>query len=325
MSRAPEKSDGAFRTIREVADWLGVPTHVLRFWESKFEHVSPVKGAGGRRYYRPEDMRLLGGIKVLLHDQGQTIRGVAQKIVDEGVEPVMALAPSLDGPEAAQRTRRVIREGDRDVARDGGRVVPFGRPPAAPVDEAQPDVPADLDAAPGPAPGEVPEPAPAPVPPEMPDAPPQPDALPEEPDVAERAPADVSVAPQPEDVSSPEDGIAPPQPVDPAETDGEGGPPQPQDPSEIEGDAGPPQPVDLPDEALEPAPAPEPFEADPPAPPPVDAVAEPAPRPIREVAPTAAALMLVRGAAGCRDPRRLRRIARRLRGLAEEIAEDIDA
>ena len=61
-----EKSRDAFRTISEVADWLGTPTHVLRFWESRFSQVKPVKRAGGRRYYRPADMELLGGIKKLV-------------------------------------------------------------------------------------------------------------------------------------------------------------------------------------------------------------------------------------------------------------------
>ncbi|MGR3320675.1 MAG: MerR family transcriptional regulator [Pseudooceanicola sp.] len=68
------KSADAFRTISEVADWLGTPAHVLRFWESKFTQVKPVKRAGGRRYYRPADMELLGGIKQLLHEEGMTIK-----------------------------------------------------------------------------------------------------------------------------------------------------------------------------------------------------------------------------------------------------------
>ena len=74
------KSADAFRTISEVAEWLDLPTHVLRFWESKFTQVKPVKRAGGRRYYRPNDMVLLGGIKKLLHDDGMTIKG-AQKML----------------------------------------------------------------------------------------------------------------------------------------------------------------------------------------------------------------------------------------------------
>ena len=94
------KSAQAFRTIREVADWLGVAAHVLRFWESKFTQIKPVKRAGGRRYYRPEDMALVGGIKVLLHDKGQTIRAVQRMIRDDGVASVSALAPPLPGDDA---------------------------------------------------------------------------------------------------------------------------------------------------------------------------------------------------------------------------------
>jgi len=90
------KSTQAFRTIREVADWLGVAAHVLRFWESKFPQIKPVKRAGGRRYYRPSDMALVGGIKVLLHDEGMTIRGVQKLIRRDGVDAIAALAPSMD-------------------------------------------------------------------------------------------------------------------------------------------------------------------------------------------------------------------------------------
>jgi len=92
-----EKSPDAFRTISEVADWLGVPTHVLRFWESRFSQVKPVKRAGGRRYYRPSDMELLGGIKRLLHDDGMTIRGVQKMLRDQGVRHVASLSQPLFG------------------------------------------------------------------------------------------------------------------------------------------------------------------------------------------------------------------------------------
>jgi DNA-binding transcriptional MerR regulator len=92
MSKSPD----AFRTIREVADWLGVAAHVLRFWESKFTQINPVKRAGGRRYYRPADMELVGGIKVLLHDRGMTVRGVQRMLREEGVATVAALSPPLD-------------------------------------------------------------------------------------------------------------------------------------------------------------------------------------------------------------------------------------
>ncbi|MEL7115859.1 MAG: MerR family transcriptional regulator, partial [Pseudomonadota bacterium] len=92
-----EKSPDAFRTISEVADWLGTPTHVLRFWESRFSQVKPVKRAGGRRYYRPADMALLGGIKKLLHDDGLTIRGVQKILREQGVKHVTAMSPPVDG------------------------------------------------------------------------------------------------------------------------------------------------------------------------------------------------------------------------------------
>lgn len=92
MSKSPQ----AFRTIREVAEWLGVAAHVLRFWESKFAQIKPVKRAGGRRYYRPADMALVGGIKVLLHDQGLTIRGVQKMIREEGIAHIASLAPPFE-------------------------------------------------------------------------------------------------------------------------------------------------------------------------------------------------------------------------------------
>lgn len=71
-----QKSDSAYRTISEVADSIGVATHVLRFWETKFTQIQPVKRQGGRRYYRPEDVLLIERIHDLLHGQGYTIRGV---------------------------------------------------------------------------------------------------------------------------------------------------------------------------------------------------------------------------------------------------------
>ncbi|MEP3331331.1 MerR family transcriptional regulator [Sedimentitalea sp.] len=94
------KSPDAFRTISEVADWLGIQAHVLRFWESKFSQVKPVKRAGGRRYYRPTDMLLLGGIKQLLYEDGLTIKGVQKILREQGVNHVAAMsAPLAEGPE----------------------------------------------------------------------------------------------------------------------------------------------------------------------------------------------------------------------------------
>ena len=97
------KSPDAFRTISEVADWIGVHAHVLRFWESKFSQVKPVKRAGGRRYYRPSDMQLLSGIKKLLHDDGMTIKGVQKVLREQGVAAVAAMSrPLEDAPDGDQ-------------------------------------------------------------------------------------------------------------------------------------------------------------------------------------------------------------------------------
>jgi DNA-binding transcriptional MerR regulator len=81
--RRVEKSAQAFRTISEVATELDVPQHVLRFWESKFSQVRPLKRGGGRRYYRPEDIDLLRRIRTLLYEDGYTIKGV-QRLLKEG-------------------------------------------------------------------------------------------------------------------------------------------------------------------------------------------------------------------------------------------------
>jgi DNA-binding transcriptional MerR regulator len=85
LDKAPE----AFRTISEVADELEVPKHVLRFWEAKFIHLKPMKRGGGRRYYRPEDVALLRGIRVLLYNEGYTIRGVQKILKQHGPRYVM--------------------------------------------------------------------------------------------------------------------------------------------------------------------------------------------------------------------------------------------
>jgi len=94
-----EKSADAFRTISEVADELEVPQHVLRFWETKFTQIRPMKRGGGRRYYRPEDVDLLRSIRGLLYDQGYTIKGV-QKLIREGGLRLAGetLAPAPDQP-----------------------------------------------------------------------------------------------------------------------------------------------------------------------------------------------------------------------------------
>ena len=87
MDKAPD----AFRTISEVADDLDIPQHVLRFWESRFAHIKPMKRAGGRRYYRPDDVDLLRGIRHLLYGEGYTIRGVQRILKEHGVKFVQGV------------------------------------------------------------------------------------------------------------------------------------------------------------------------------------------------------------------------------------------
>jgi len=85
-ARRAVKSDAAFRTISEVADELNVPQHVLRFWETKFTQIRPLKRGGGRRYYRPEDVTLLKRIRTLLYTDGLTIKGVQKLLRETGVK-----------------------------------------------------------------------------------------------------------------------------------------------------------------------------------------------------------------------------------------------
>lgn len=92
-----EKAEEAFRTISEVAGLLKLEPHVLRFWESKFKQIQPIKRVGGRRLYRPEDVQLVTNIKKLLHDQGMTIKGVQKILREQGIKVVRegdALAPA---------------------------------------------------------------------------------------------------------------------------------------------------------------------------------------------------------------------------------------
>jgi len=84
-----EKTADAFRTIGEVAEELDLPQHVLRFWETKFTQIRPVKRAGGRRYYRPDDVQLLGAIRILLYSEGYTIKGVQRILKEQGARAVV--------------------------------------------------------------------------------------------------------------------------------------------------------------------------------------------------------------------------------------------
>ncbi|WP_420409023.1 MerR family transcriptional regulator [Hoeflea sp.] len=86
-----DKSPDAFRTISEVAEDLDLPQHVLRFWETRFTQIKPMKRGGGRRYYRPDDIELLKGIRTLLYDQGYTIKGVQKLLKQNGNKFVIAI------------------------------------------------------------------------------------------------------------------------------------------------------------------------------------------------------------------------------------------
>ena len=85
-----EKSADAFRTISEVAEELDLPQHVLRFWETRFSFIRPMKRAGGRRFYRPQDISVLRGVRTLLHDEGYTIKGVQKLHKEQGVKRLLA-------------------------------------------------------------------------------------------------------------------------------------------------------------------------------------------------------------------------------------------
>ena len=128
------KSAEAFRTISEVAEVLDTPAHVLRFWESRFSQIRPVKRAGGRRYYRPTDVALLGGIKKLLHEDGLTIRGVQKILREQGIRHVAAFGGiELDDsdmpPEPTQDRRRTA--GPAAFSTDSEPADPSG--PVSPV------------------------------------------------------------------------------------------------------------------------------------------------------------------------------------------------
>jgi DNA-binding transcriptional MerR regulator len=111
-----DKAPDAFRTISEVADELDVPQHVLRFWESRFPQIRPMKRAGGRRYYRPEDVDLLRGIRHLLYGEGYTIRGVQRILREQGPRFVQ----SVWQPGAAQP----VLQPDEDVVAEPEQLPP---------------------------------------------------------------------------------------------------------------------------------------------------------------------------------------------------------
>jgi DNA-binding transcriptional MerR regulator len=138
-----EKAPDAFRTISEVAEELDVPQHVLRFWESRFPQIRPMKRAGGRRYYRPDDVDLLRGIRHLLYGEGYTIRGVQGILRDKGPKFVQAVwQPGAAQPLGAPAEEPLV-EAEQLPPDEAARTL-FGllKSPSAPPREERADVPA---------------------------------------------------------------------------------------------------------------------------------------------------------------------------------------
>jgi DNA-binding transcriptional MerR regulator len=125
-----DKSPDAFRTISEVAEQLDVPAHVLRFWETRFAQVKPVKRGGGRRYYRPDDVRLLRGIRGLLYDDGMTIKGVQKILREQGVRHVIGLGTPGDGADPAPPPKGAPRPAVRAAPAPEPDLATAGAPPA---------------------------------------------------------------------------------------------------------------------------------------------------------------------------------------------------
>ncbi len=112
-----DKAPDAFRTISEVAEELEVPQHVLRFWETRFTQIKPMKRSGGRRYYRPDDVDLLRGIRRLLYGEGYTIRGVQRILKEHGIKSVQGLTENVAvavGPIERAASPAVRGDADRD-------------------------------------------------------------------------------------------------------------------------------------------------------------------------------------------------------------------
>jgi DNA-binding transcriptional MerR regulator len=113
------KGPDAFRTISEAADELHVPQHVLRFWETKFNFIKPMKRAGGRRFYRPSDIAILRGVRRLLHDEGLTIKGVQKLHREQGIKRLVAAGEGTASPPARPAAAAAARPtGERQALLD---------------------------------------------------------------------------------------------------------------------------------------------------------------------------------------------------------------
>jgi DNA-binding transcriptional MerR regulator len=122
------KGPHAFRTISEASDELGVPQHVLRFWETKFSFIRPMKRAGGRRFYRPQDIAMLRGVRSLLHDEGLTIKAVQRLHREMGLGRVVAAGDGLSAADGAP-----VKRGERQLEL-GLQPEPSAAPRGGPAD-----------------------------------------------------------------------------------------------------------------------------------------------------------------------------------------------
>ena len=136
-----DKAPDAFRTISEVADDLDIPQHVLRFWETRFAQIKPMKRSGGRRYYRPDDIDLLRGIRRLLYGEGYTIRGVQRILKEQGVKAVQALASEGAAlqPRAATATRQSAADEPVFEHHDDAELLIEADEPDDEIDEQEPE------------------------------------------------------------------------------------------------------------------------------------------------------------------------------------------
>jgi DNA-binding transcriptional MerR regulator len=154
-----DKAPDAFRTISEVADDLDIPQHVLRFWETRFTQIKPMKRSGGRRYYRPDDVDLLRGIRRLLYGEGYTIRGVQRILKEHGIKSVQGLVDGSSalpafGDDGAMRghadagdDEAVVEAEDQDEADEApARRAPALSLPAMPAKESGPAAATRADA-----------------------------------------------------------------------------------------------------------------------------------------------------------------------------------
>ena len=141
-----EKSAEAYRTIGEVAEELKLPQHVLRFWETRFPQIKPLKRAGGRRFYRPEDLALLRAVKLLLYGEGYTIKGVQRLLQEQGPKAVAAVLARPGSPVQAKRSAD-----DRPATKPGADAGTIGPADVLPFPDGPP-APRELKPALAPAP-----------------------------------------------------------------------------------------------------------------------------------------------------------------------------